>query len=118
MRSIWGHCTSSKHILLCSAMQMLSLLPVWGGPVVAEGRVHFCSDAVPQWGWGIPFAGSTGSVPGQQRVLGGPESTRRAAGVKREGKDKKKEKKAVTEETGLSSLCRALGFSRKGLCVP
>lgn len=25
---IWGHCNSSKHILFCSSMQILSLLPI------------------------------------------------------------------------------------------
>lgn len=35
-----------------------------------------------------------------------------------ERRKRQKRKKAVTEETGLSSLCRGLGLSHKGVSVP
>lgn len=61
---------------------------------------------------------SVGGVPGEQRVPRWLGSTRRAGVLLVGCWGKEKKKKAMTEETGLLSLCRVLGLNRRGFSEP
>lgn len=74
--------------------------------------------AVPRRSQGVPFSASVGSVPGERSMPGQLGSTRRAGVLLGGCWGKEKRKKAMTEETGLSSLCRGLGLSHTGFSEP
>lgn len=79
---------------LCSALLCKSCpcCQCGGAPAVLVRRVRCCSGSCAALGLGNPVCSEHGSVPGKLRALRRPESSRRAAGVKRGGKDKIEQK--------------------------
>lgn len=75
---------------LCSALLCKSCpcCQSGGAPAVLVRRVRCCSGSCAALGLGNPVCSEHGSVPGKLRALRWPESSRRAVGVKRGGKDK------------------------------